>query len=113
MRNESESGGEVLATLSIESDRAEEALLSVLDNRRRNGKDGIRYVGNKAGGDGIDGKGGMTGTRSCWHKVTRCYCMSDINRKQMKRCHIPRELQKIGVVNLWTVQSQSSLSPTL
>ena len=40
----------------MESFRVGDALLSALDFRR-NGKDGTRYVGNNAGGEGTDGKG--------------------------------------------------------
>ena len=56
-RSESESGGLVLAALSMESLRQDEALLSTLDCRLRKGREGTRYVGNSAGGDGRDGKG--------------------------------------------------------
>jgi hypothetical protein len=48
------------ASLDIDSARTDvvEAVLSTLDLRRK-GSDGTRYVGNRAGGDGIDGNGGI------------------------------------------------------
>ena len=42
MRKESKSGVLLLASLSMELDRDEEVLLSMLECRRRNGKEGMR-----------------------------------------------------------------------
>ena len=48
------------ASLEMESERADvvEVVLSTLDLRRK-GSDGTRYVGNRAGGDGSEGNGGI------------------------------------------------------
>ena len=61
-RKLSVSGGLVLVALSMELVRATEAVLSVLDFRRRKDSDGTKYVGNSVGGDEIDGNGGIMGT---------------------------------------------------
>ena len=67
----------------MEPDRDEEGLLSILDCRRRNGSDGIRYVGKSAGGEGIDGKGGMVCNYCHCLMYYRIADMKEENRSQL------------------------------
>lgn len=51
----------LVEAVSVEFVEVDDALLSVLDLRLLNGKDGTRYVGKSVGGEGICGKEGIVG----------------------------------------------------